>query len=43
MAADGVETVVARYGAELKAIDEYEEDDFKYNPFGGIYLAAVVH
>jgi len=43
MAADGVGAVVARYGAELKAIDEYEEDDFKYNPFGGIYLVAGVH
>jgi hypothetical protein len=43
MAADGVEAVVARYGAELKAIDEYEEDDFRYNPFGGVYLVTGVH
>jgi hypothetical protein len=40
MAADGVEAVVARYCAEIKAIDEYEEDEFKYNPFGGVYLTA---
>jgi len=43
MAADGVEAVVARYGAELKAINEYEEDDFKYNPFGGVYFFTGVH
>lgn len=43
MAADGVEAVVARYGAELTAIDEYEEDDFKHNPFGAIRLSAGLH
>ena len=43
MAADGVEAVLARYGAKLQAIDEYEEDDFKYNPFGGVYLVTEVH
>jgi hypothetical protein len=43
MTADGVEAVVARYGAELKVIDEYEEDDFKYNPFGRVYLTAGLH
>ena len=43
MASDGVEAVVTRYGAELTAIDQYEEDDFKYNPFGGVHLVAGVH
>lgn len=43
MASDGVEAIVARYRAELNAINEYEEDDFKYNPFGGVHLVAGVH
>lgn len=43
MASDGIEKVVIRYGAELKAINQYEEEDFKYNPFGGVHLVAGVH
>ena len=37
---DGVETVLTRRGAKLLPIDAYDEDDFKYNPFGAIHLAS---
>jgi hypothetical protein len=43
MASDGVEAVVTRYGAELKAIGQYEEDNFKYNPFGSVHLVSGVY
>ncbi|UAX94680.1 hypothetical protein LAC81_10855 [Ensifer adhaerens] len=37
---DGVETVLARRGAKLLPVDGYDEDDFKYNPYGAIHLAS---
>ena len=37
--AEGVEKVVARRGAKLLAVDAYDEDEFKYNPYGAIHLA----
>ena len=39
---DGVEMVLARHGAMLLPIDDYDEDDFKYNPYGAIYLNSGV-
>ncbi|OCP02822.1 hypothetical protein BC374_12305 [Ensifer sp. LC13] len=38
--AEGVEVVLARRGAVLLPIDDYEEDDFKYNPHGAIRLKS---
>ncbi|KSV75166.1 hypothetical protein [Sinorhizobium sp. Sb3] len=37
--AEGVEKVVARRGAKLLPVDAYDEDEFKYNPYGAIHLA----
>jgi hypothetical protein len=37
---DGVEAVLKRRGAQLLPVDAYDEDDFKYNPFGAIHLAS---
>ncbi|WP_077960666.1 hypothetical protein [Ensifer adhaerens] len=36
---DGVETVLKHRGAQLLPVDGYEEDEFKYNPYGAIHLA----
>jgi len=36
--AEGVEAILARYGAVLLPVDGYDEDDFKYNPYGAIHL-----
>ncbi|WP_291150486.1 hypothetical protein [Ensifer sp. SSB1] len=36
----GIETVLARRGAKLLPVDGYDEDDFKYNPYGAIHLAS---
>ncbi|TPK95662.1 MULTISPECIES: hypothetical protein [unclassified Mesorhizobium] len=40
MFAEGVEEILARYGAVLLPVDDYDEDDFKYNPYGAIYLRS---
>jgi hypothetical protein len=37
---DGVEMVLVRQGAMLLPIDDYDEDDFKYNPYGAVYVGA---
>lgn len=37
---DGVETVLKHRGAQLLPVDAYDEDEFKYNPFGAIHLAS---
>ncbi|SJM33929.1 hypothetical protein [Mesorhizobium delmotii] len=39
---EGVEMVLARHGAMLLPIDEYDEHDFKYNPYGAIYLSPGI-
>lgn len=36
--AEGIPVILARYGAVLLSVDDYDEDDFKYNPYGAIYL-----
>jgi hypothetical protein len=37
---EGAGMILARYGAMLLPRDYYEEDDFKYNPYGAIYLST---
>ncbi|HEV7306142.1 hypothetical protein [Ensifer sp.] len=37
--AEGVDAVLARRGATLQPVDSYEEDDFKYNPYGAIRVS----
>ncbi|TIP85077.1 MAG: hypothetical protein E5X58_35160 [Mesorhizobium sp.] len=39
---EGVEMVLARHGAMLLPIDEYDEHDLKYNPYGAIYLSPGI-
>lgn len=34
----GVEKILTHYSAMLLPVDGYDEDDFKYNPYGAIYL-----
>lgn len=36
---EGVEKTLARRGAKLLPVDAYDEDEFKYNPYGAIHLA----
>ena len=36
----GVELVLARRSAMLLPIDDYDEDDFKYNPYGAVYVSV---
>ncbi|MBW6423674.1 hypothetical protein KX729_19635 [Rhizobium sp. XQZ8] len=38
MSAEGVGPVLARHNATLLPCDGYEEDDFKFNPYGIVYL-----
>lgn len=38
MAAQGVEVTIAACGAKLSYVSSYEEDDFKFNPYGTILL-----
>ncbi|MEI2296615.1 hypothetical protein [Ensifer sp. MJa1] len=39
VARDGVEAILTRRGAKLLPVDAYDEDEFKYNPYGAIHLA----
>ena len=39
---EGVDMVLARYGATLLPVDAYDEDEFKYNPYGAIYLSSGI-
>ncbi len=36
---DGVEAVLKRRDAQLLPVDAYDEEEFKYNPYGAIHLA----
>jgi hypothetical protein len=38
--AHGVEMVLGRYNAILLPLDSYDEDDFKHNPYGAVYVYA---
>jgi hypothetical protein len=36
----GVEMVLVRHTAMLLPVDAYDEDDFKYNPYGAVYVTV---
>jgi hypothetical protein len=38
MFAEGIEVILARSGGMLLPVDDYDEDDFKFNPYGAVYL-----
>lgn len=36
----GIEQVLLRHDAMLRPTDKYDEDDFKFNPYGAVHLNA---